>query len=47
MSRAICLFSRVVAHPIGLVLAVLFSILTLVVGIHAFYLIQDHVAERL
>jgi homopolymeric O-antigen transport system permease protein len=40
-------FHGVVAHPIGLVLAVLFSILTLVVGIHAFYLIQDHVAERL
>lgn len=40
-------FHGVVAHPIGFVLALLFSILTLVVGIHAFYLIQDHVAERL
>jgi ABC-type polysaccharide/polyol phosphate export permease len=40
-------FHGVIAHPIGFALALLFSVLTLVAGIHAFYLIQDHVAERL
>lgn len=40
-------FHGAVAHPMGFALALLFAILTLVIGIHAFYLIQDHVAERL
>lgn len=34
-------------HPESFVLAVLFSILVLVGGIRAFYLIEDHVAEQL
>jgi ABC-type polysaccharide/polyol phosphate export permease len=36
-----------VEHPMGFALGVLFSVLALVAGIHAFYLIQDHVVERL
>jgi lipopolysaccharide transport system permease protein len=40
-------FHGAVAHPLGFTLAVLFAILTLVAGIHSFYLIQDHIAERL
>jgi ABC-type polysaccharide/polyol phosphate export permease len=41
------LFRGALEHPTGFTLAVLFSILTLIAGVYAFYLIQDHVAERL
>lgn len=36
-----------IPHPIAYVLSTLLSILMLGVGIHAFYLVQDKVAERL
>ena len=40
-------FRGTIEHPLGFALALLFSMLMLATGIHAFYLIQDHVAERL
>jgi lipopolysaccharide transport system permease protein len=40
-------FRGTLEHPLAFGLAVLFSVLILCAGVHAFYLIEDHVAERL